>query len=847
MLKNTILYKTLKWTTGLLLLAVIATWLILSVFREDIQQGIISSLEEEYGIEVDYSQTALILWKSFPNLSLRVEDFVVGYSDSSRPAMVDVSGFYASVSLPSLISGRYSIKEILLENGRVNVNLEDLSGAEGNQPLKAGTLELDLMKMRDIHLKIGSLDQAQMLSLHLRDAVLKISGKTENLKIELLAEALPHFALPHLENILGGEAHEIRLKANFNTGSKNLSIENGALNISGNEFRLNVSLEEETYSIVLDCRQARITRLRSLFTEYLQDFEQEVELNGKMKTRIAFTAKYSDHVPEIVVDFTLSEAQLGLLQSGLQFSIDELHAQFQNHASDKLSDFELNIAGFKLHNEFMNMNGMGLLRNFDAPLIELDMQSEILLNKLPPSIADSLTFDIARGDLFLKTRWERKRPGWEALRPQDLVFSRMQSKFELQDLVIKGAGEEELMMLSKAYGSFNNNDLMIDSMLFHKGRNKIALRVSFQRFFSFLLMPREGEAYYAEVHVNAGKVYPDDLLVASPAGEPHALDLYPDFSVMAYVEADSISYRKFRAGNVRGLLSFKRNEWQADSLEFSAWQGKNEINARLKRMYGAYGFEAEIFLKSVDVRQMFYELDDFGQEAIGFRNVEGKLDASLHFEGMMDDGLHIVEDSIKAVAELSIIRGRLSDFEPLLSALSFLDEEDLRRIDFDTLKNSIEIRERKVFIPSMEIRSSLMDFEGFGTHGFDNQIDYHMRVLLSEVLSGRARDKKTSFNEYGYVEDDGLGRTSLFLKITGNAEDPEFDYDRKAVARKIKEDFIREKGNFAGALKNEFHWLSRDSLKKQEAEKRKDWIRKQEEGKFIFEWDADTNLNIEQK
>ncbi len=846
MSKKKSLYKILKWTGSLLLLAVVSTWMIVSVFREDIQQGIISSLENEYGFDVDYTQTSLVLWKSFPNLSLRVEDFVLAYRDSSRPAMLDVSGFYASVSLPSLISGRYSIKEILIENGQVNVHLEDLSGSSGNESFKSGAVDLGLLKMKEVQLCIGSNEQPEMLNILLQDAILKIEDEKGRLSAELLAEAVPHFALTYLENILGGEQHKIRLKAHFDPGKNNLNIHNGSLNISGNEFLLNFDLGEETYSLVLEGKEGNMAELRPLFTEYLQEFEREGTLNGKMKTRLAFSAKYSDQIPEIVVDFKLYDAEVKLLND-LHFLIDKLSAQFHNNASENVSDFELSIEDFSLHNDFMNLLGQAHLSNFDAPMIKLNTQSEILLNKLPSSIADSLPFEIAQGILFLQTSWERKRPGWEALRPQDLVYSRMQSKYELRSVTIKDPVEDDLLQLIKSVGSFNNNDLLVDSLHWHKGKNTIALQASFPGFFSFLLMPQKGESYQADVHAKAGVLYPEDLLMGVEENQSNSLELYPGFSVLAKIEADSLIYHKFKASGLGVSLNIKQNEWQADSLEFSAWHGKNEIKARLNRVHDVYDLEAEAMLQGVNVKQMFYELENFGQEAIGFRNVDGMLDASLHIESKLDDDFHFLEDSLTAIAELSIIHGRLSDFEPLLNALSFLDEEALRQIDFDTLKNSIEIRERKVYIPTMDILSSLMDFTGYGIHGFDNQIDYHMRILLSEVLSGKARDKKTNFGDFAYVEDDGLGRTSLFLRITGNLSDPVFDYDRKAVARKIKDDFIREKRNFAEALKKEFHWLSRDSQKKQQAEKRKEWIRKQEEGKFIFEWDADSTNEIEQK
>ena len=86
----------------------------------------------------------------------------------------------------------------------------------------------------------------------------------------------------------------------------------------------------------------------------------------------------------------------------------------------------------------------------------------------------------------------------------------------------------------------------------------------------------------------------------------------------------------------------------------------------------------------------------------------------------------------------------------------------------------------------MEINSNTIDISVFGEHDFDNNIDYHLKLLLSDVLTAKFKRGKNSDEEFGVVEEDGLGRTTLFLKIGGTTDDPEFGYDTKELKEKIK-------------------------------------------------------------
>jgi hypothetical protein len=135
----------------------------------------------------------------------------------------------------------------------------------------------------------------------------------------------------------------------------------------------------------------------------------------------------------------------------------------------------------------------------------------------------------------------------------------------------------------------------------------------------------------------------------------------------------------------------------------------------------------------------------------------------------------------------------------------------------------VRISNRKIFIPNMEINSSALNITGSGTHDFDNMIDYKLQLLLSDILGKKVKDQNT---EFGQIEDDGLGKTKLFLTMKGQVDDPKFGYDKKGVVQKIKSDFKADGQNLKNILKQEFGSHKHDTTtvqKKKKEEMQIDW------------------------
>ena len=248
-------------------------------------------------------------------------------------------------------------------------------------------------------------------------------------------------------------------------------------------------------------------------------------------------------------------------------------------------------------------------------------------------------------------------------------------------------------------------------------------------------------------------------------------------------------------------------------------------------------------LHRVDVHQLFYQMGNFGQSAILDENIFGIMTSEFQFSSRWTPSLEIDWASLQTSANIVIEDGVLVDFEPMNALGRFLRVDDLSRVTFSTLQNNIHIKDRMITIPDMEINSNVLNLKLSGKHAFENQIEYHLQILLSEILARKNRQRRNPQEQYGDIIDDGLGRTTLFLKVGGHVDDPVFTYDHRGVRQKLVEDLRKERASLLDALKNEFSFLGRsDESQKEEKPKtakqlEMERLKKQEEGKMIIEWE----------
>ena len=126
--------------------------------------------------------------------------------------------------------------------------------------------------------------------------------------------------------------------------------------------------------------------------------------------------------------------------------------------------------------------------------------------------------------------------------------------------------------------------------------------------------------------------------------------------------------------------------------------------------------------------------------------------------------------------------GELLKFKLLEDFSTFVKIKDLRLIRFVNMENYLEIRENKLYIPVMFIQSNAMNITLSGTHSFENEIDYNLKINAGQVLANRFKSHDSSLKPQKAKR---KGFFNLHYNISGTLD----DYEIKASKKKVKSDF----------------------------------------------------------
>lgn len=376
------------------------------------------------------------------------------------------------------------------------------------------------------------------------------------------------------------------------------------------------------------------------------------------------------------------------------------------------------------------------------------------------------------------------------------------------------------------YIYLNNIGIIISS-------NDLNISGRVDNFFNYILT--ENGNLWMDVNV-----YSSDLILDSLISEnmekvkDKSTDIFPE---RIYLKSrfwfDQFHYYNFEAENVRGDIIFRPGWVVFNSFDLSSMDGTLEGDGFIEQeKEPGYMVRLNSTVKNLDITKLFQSFNNFGQVYIQDKHLKGKISGEVDFYAGFDDRFRIKKESILAESNVEIIDGELIHFEPMLGLSKFIEVEELEEIKFSTLKNRIFIRQSEVIIPQMDIYSSALNISGSGTHHFNNSFIYKVSLDLSDLLLKKPRKNELKFEEH-VIQDDGLGRTKLFLTIEGTPGDYRINYDRKGAITSLKEKLNDEKEELKTILKEEFGLFKNDTLKERQPDMR--------QPDFIFKWeDSDT-------
>jgi hypothetical protein len=142
---------------------------------------------------------------------------------------------------------------------------------------------------------------------------------------------------------------------------------------------------------------------------------------------------------------------------------------------------------------------------------------------------------------------------------------------------------------------------------------------------------------------------------------------------------------------------------------------------------------ADVSLARIDLDQVMYKMDNFGQDYVINENLHGRVSGTMRIDAHMHPDLVADMAHTTVVADVVIEEGRLANFGPMHAMADFMGQRDLDNIRFGELRNTFTFRSGALHIPEMKIESTLGYMHLSGVQHADMNMTYTMRLPLSLV------------------------------------------------------------------------------------------------------------------
>ncbi len=797
------------------------------IYEKDVKALIIKELNKQLNAEViiNPDNIDLTIIKSFPNCALEFKNFAIleVSKNKQKDTLLTAQSLSLGFNLKDLYYKKYNIKYVALIHAAANLKVDkkgnpnyiiwktinDTSSVNDSLHFK-----LEDLLFTDIHIKYKN--AYKKIKFNGTIETLNFKGSFSDEQYDLSTNGKTFIDLLKIENatylqkknlrfdlILAVNNHHYTIKKSETHINKTTIVSEGDFIFKDSLQSLDLNFNGKNLDIA-----STISILPEKFQTHLNDYDSEGEFYAHGNCH------YKASKPLILLsEFGIKNATITYKPKNTTLSHVNLSGKID--VQQKTSALFIYNASASLNTN--TFNGDALITNFNDPYLKLNLQANTnlqdLINFYPIDTLQELS-----GNIDAKASIEGLVIDMKANAFNPTI--KANGNASLKNIKAKFKQSEKEINIPEGEVVLTDRNLQVTNLQLIKGNSDVSLVGELPNFLGYLFNPEEPLTINAALTSNNIEV--EDFIYSSSASsnqESSSVSIKNNLDLNITTSIKKLSFGKFSATDISGKLLLKNQKIAIQNLSLLAADGTVKLNAVADASSKNIVITGNADMQKLNIQKLFVELNNFGQTTLEDKHLKGFITTTTDFSATWNNQLAIDLNSIQATSNILIERGELNNFKPLESLAKYIDVNELQHIKFSTLQSAIEIKNKLITIPKTSIKSSALNLELYGSHSFDNIIDYHIQLLMSELLAKRNAKNKDLDDELTLVEHDSENRRSVFFVMTGPIDNPTIKYDRKGAKQKIKEDIQQEKQTIKQLLKEEFGLFKRDSIKTKAIEK----------------------------
>jgi hypothetical protein len=823
-----------------ILLWIIVAFVVLSaglfLFVQTNSKTVVSELKKQLNkyllTEVQINDIDISSLKHFPNITVILDKVVVKeVPKESGLNLAELDKVYLVINLIDFLRKDYIIQKAVCNNGKINIkryldkswNYDVWKTTSSDTSASDVEFQIDKAIFQDIELYYIDYPYNYYFKTLVDKCDLKGKLTESPYKIQVHSKSRNLSLKVHQRNFTKDEVVEIQTVLDYDSDNEIFQLHQTKLWIDENKIEVdgsyiyNFKNSQSRMDLVL---KAKSLNYKTVF-DYLPNSYKLKLKDFNIKGGISFKATVkgvydSKRFPAIDIDFQTNNTDLNDQAANLFIENIKLSGTFSNKGSGNLSAYFLSIPGFSAKIDNNDVSGSFVLQDFNNPYININFKSKISSKSLNTFVKkQNILFD--SGSVDIDFAFKGKVAGLKNISEHEQI----NAKFILEGISAKDQTGNKIDHLNGIL-QVKENQVFVDNL--SANFNNINFKFSGNL---------EGLIPYIVSNISKIKVKGNldiDKINLNTQGDNKVKKQQsfkiPDlraFDIELNTRVDELLSPGFSASQVNGIIKVKDNSIIAKNLNFKTSSGNISLSGMIRKTgSNEITFEGKSVLSKIDLTKLFIEFNNFGQNNLTDKHLRGTVDADIDMIVSFDSNFNWIESGLYAMADITISNGELINYKTIQNLLGFIKLKKMDHLKFDKMQNTIIIKDRRIDIPKMTLNSSAFNMDIQGWHTFDNQIEYNMKINLTQLFFGKNKVDKAQF-ENG--EDDTKGGINMYVTMYGTVSDPQFRFNKSSVKTKAKESIGNQKKEM------------KEILQKKKDEKSGKNTQENNNNDFELEWD----------
>ena len=778
----------------LVISTVISLGIILNTFYSDkIEKSVLKNIKSQLITKIDLADVTFSLWEHFPFASVKLNDIVAyGSNGFDQDTLLFSKEAHVNLSLFDIALKNYNIKKIYINEGLINLqyNKEDsanflISKIENDS--SKNNISIEEIILINTEINYYRPKSKTYINCNVEQGIIEIRNNIIDFNTAIFSKNLTVNRMDFLNNKKCSIKSSIEIiDDTLNINKSNILIDDVLLKLHGmivsnKILNLNVESKDQQLNSIIENLPDRIKKTTSPFIA-----------NGLISANATISKKLTEKTnPEFNMNFKINNGDFKL--KSIPFVLKGITTS-GNVNNGQNNCFETSVIKFKKFYGNTNngsINGNFTVKNFNNYFLYADFNSSWDLAELNRYFQDSPFINLQgrlkattsyTGDLAFNKKFQ-----------DYFINSKHQSKAVFENVKLTYLQSNRDFEISTADCNIENNIITLSKSNIFTSNSNLQFDGEIKNLIKFIL--KKHDKIEINGNLNSTKLFLKELMSANESSkDEQSTTILPEWLyVKLNTNINNFNYNNFNASTLKGVLQYDKQKLKGSNLQLKSLDGEILGDFILREPTNRYLIlNTNIDLKKVNIRKSFESFNNFNQNFIKQNELNGIGTIELDIESHWKPSFILNKEKLNIKSHLIIEEGELIDFKPLENLSTFVSLDDLKHVQFSTLENTIEVSDQIITIPAMEIKSTALSVFLSGTHTFKQEINYSIKLLLSELLSNRFRKANTSIkNEFGEIKEE-QNFSTIYLKMTGKTDNPKISFDGIKIQEDIKQNINEE-------------------------------------------------------